>query len=92
MIFAICGLTVVGTGTECAGTSSTGEFSVCACPAGKPAIPAAAHNSAVPPSFHLAKGFPLAGSLIAFSLFVFFLMFKECATTHLLKAFPLQPH
>jgi hypothetical protein len=42
--------------------------------AGKPAIPAAAHNSAVALSFHVAKPrVLLAASLIAFSPFVFFL-------------------
>src|SRR3984893_18842868 len=53
MIFAICGLTVVGTGTERAGTSSIAAPAVWACPAGDPTIPIAAHKSAVAPDFQV---------------------------------------
>jgi hypothetical protein len=72
MIFAICGLTVDGTGTERAGTSSIGDAAVCAAAALNPAIPIAAHNSVVARS---AGGtnlrIPAAGSVIAFPLFFF---------------------
>jgi hypothetical protein len=55
MIFAICRLTVLGTGTARAGTSSIGEFAVWAFAAGKATIPAAAHIRAVAPDCHVTK-------------------------------------
>jgi hypothetical protein len=89
MIFAICGLTVVGTGTERAGTSS-----VWACAAVKPANPIAAHNSAVARSPDLTNAWiPIAGFFIAFSLFSLLIR----ASTHIATicarwTLPLQPH
>jgi hypothetical protein len=47
MIFAICGLTVVGAGTDRAGTSSMAGAAVWACPAGRSTIPIAAHKNTI---------------------------------------------
>jgi hypothetical protein len=91
MIFAICGLTVVGTGTECAGTSSIGEFAVWACATAKPAIPIAAHKSALAVKCHLtALRIPLARRLIAFSLFGFDVS-EWSAMASAVGAFPATP-
>jgi hypothetical protein len=74
MIFAICGLTVDGTGTERAGTSSTGDAAVCAAAALNPAIPIAAHNSVVAPSFDAANlWIPAIGFFIVSPVFLFVL-------------------
>jgi hypothetical protein len=44
MIFAICGLTVEGTGTECAGTFNIAASTVWAGAAGKPTAAIATHK------------------------------------------------
>jgi hypothetical protein len=63
MIFAICGLTVDGTGTERAGTSSVWA-------AAAPAVPIATHNSIVARSADVTHVWiPPAGCFIAFPLF-----------------------
>jgi hypothetical protein len=75
MIFAICGLTVVGTGTARAGTSS-----VCAWAAVNPTTAIAAHNSAVARSSDVTNGWiPVAGFFIALPLFSVFIR----ASTHI---------
>ncbi|HEV7601300.1 MAG TPA: hypothetical protein VGO49_13745 [Bradyrhizobium sp.] len=78
MIFAICGLTVVGTGTERAGTSSTGVAAVCAVAAGNPVAPIAAHNSVVARSLDVTNvRIAAAGFFIAFPGSVFCSCFNE---------------
>jgi hypothetical protein len=70
MILAICGLTVVGTGTERAGTSSIWAWA-----GNEPAIPIAAHNSVVMRSFDATTvRIPAAGFLIAFPLIFLFVL------------------
>jgi hypothetical protein len=66
MILAICGLTVVGTGTERAGTFSM-PASDWARTADEPAIPIAAHKIMTADSSMASVGF-----LIAFSLLYFY--------------------
>jgi hypothetical protein len=72
MIFAICGLTVAGTGTDRAGTSNIAELAVWACPAGNPRVPIAAHQKSAGAinfciNWEVTKiRIPSAGVLIAF--------------------------
>jgi hypothetical protein len=66
MIFAICGLTVVGTGTERAGTLSIAASDDWARAADDPATPIAAHNKMT-----ANRGMAAVGFLIAFSLLYF---------------------
>src|SRR5438270_5761974 len=82
MIFAICGLTVLGTGTEWAGTSSTGAFAVWAFPGAVLSIPSPAQSNAAA-SFHVARvRISLAGALIAFPLFTVFLLKTTTRSVH----------
>jgi len=84
MIFAICGLTVLGTGTECAGTSSTGAFAVWALLGAVLNIPTAAQSTAAA-VFHVTRvRISLAGALIAFPLFTVFLFTRNYALRALL--------
>jgi hypothetical protein len=83
MIFAIWGLTVLGTGTERAGTSSTGTVWVL--PADGPSSPNIPHKNAAARDFHItAARISFAGAPIAFPQFNF-LCFRRA-----LRA-PLQP-
>jgi hypothetical protein len=70
MIFAIWGLTVLGTGKERAGTSSTGA--VWALPTDGPSSPNIPHKTAAARDFHItAARISFAGALIAFPQFNF---------------------
>jgi hypothetical protein len=70
MILAICGLTVVGTGTERAGTFSIAASDVWARAADEPAAPIAAHKIMTADRRMTSVGF-----LIAFSLRIFMIVF-----------------
>jgi hypothetical protein len=84
MIFAICGLTVEGTGTDRAGTSSVWAWAV--------VETMAAHNNAATGSFRTtAVEFPAVGIFIAAPLFNFLLFFNaDRDDAH--QTPPLQPH
>jgi hypothetical protein len=91
MIFAICGLTVDGTGTEREGTSSIGDAAVCAAAALNPAIPIATHNSVVAPSSDVTNlRIPATGFFIAFPLFFYWCF--NASRRFVCGTLPLQPH
>src|SRR4051812_27496952 len=88
IIFAICGLTVLGTGTECAGTSSTGAFAIWALPACELSIAATPQNNAAV-DLHITRlRISLAGALMAFPLFQCFFVKNKIRAPRA----PLQSH